>query len=480
MCRSWISETIEPMDFREAMHIIPGLAYLARRLDFHTATAWEHLMCTRFTDSTEELAGQFDLLGKTIGIVKNESCKQGLESVKVCLGNVRSVSRTLERLQNGEIPDDLELFELKGLAFAARSVSELAASLFPFYPPVNDLRQVCAILDPKDTGSSAFSISDMATERLDALLARLEKTQKETPGSEDEELLVEACQEERKTIRIALAAKLQPFAADMQAVLASLTRLDILLAKAQLAADTGMTVPELTDTRTNLEGIWHPEVRESVERRRGEYQLISIGFASGVTVITGANMGGKSVLLKTIALIQALTQFGFPVCAAKAEVLPVAGIGISVGDGESMNEGLSSFGAEILRINAILRDARTRRMLVLVDEPARTTNPEEGRAITRALAGILNDTDSLCLITTHYSGISGKFRRLRVRGLKENIPHGMASHEISRWIDYSLTEWKEGNEMPRDAIRIAGLLGVEGELIETAKNILYGKEQDRT
>ncbi len=92
-----------------------------------------------------------------------------------------------------------------------------------------------------------------------------------------------------------------------------------------------------------------------------------------------------------------------------------------IGDEQSELNGLSSFAAEMLNIQAIIAEARAgKKMLVLIDEPARTTNPHEGLAIANALIDLLELLKVRALITTHYSGLKTSCRKLRVKGL--NIP----------------------------------------------------------
>lgn len=140
---------------------------------------------------------------------------------------------------------------------------------------------------------------------------------------------------------------------------------------------------------------------------------------------------------------------------------------MSIGDEQDELSGLSSFAAEMLRINEIVGRVKTgKRALVLVDELARTTNPEEGRMIVNGVVGFLTDRGVQALVTTHYSGISTSCRKLRVKGFVEGKVQGHISlKNINEFIDYSLEE-EHGDEVPQEALRIAALLGVDGELLE--------------
>ena len=107
--------------------------------------------------------------------------------------------------------------------------------------------------------------------------------------------------------------------------------------------------------------------------------------------------------------------------------------------------------------------------LVLIDEPARTTNPKEGNAIVCGIVDFLKQYKVRSLITTHYS-MDMNCRKLRVKGF---TPHGskekITVQNINSYIDYSLEETNE-TEVPHEAIKIAEIIGVDRELLEHAKN----------
>jgi DNA mismatch repair ATPase MutS len=131
--------------------------------------------------------------------------------------------------------------------------------------------------------------------------------------------------------------------------------------------------------------------------------------------------------------------------------------------------GLSSYASEIIKISNILTDCRQRELLVLIDEPARTTNPVEGKALVQAIIKILEQCPSFTLITTHYSGLGASCRRLRVKGFVEDMTDiPLTPQSINRFIDYSLTEDQSDN-VPHEALRIAAILNCDSEMISLAK-----------
>ena len=177
-------------------------------------------------------------------------------------------------------------------------------------------------------------------------------------------------------------------------------------------------------------------------------------------------MAGKSVLLKTVSLAQYLFQFGFFVPAAQAILAIVDEVISSIGDQQSETSGLSSFAVEILTIDRIIQAGRQgRRVLALVDELARTTNPEEGKILVGNYLRLAEKLHITTLVTTHYSGIQTNSRRLRVKGLQLKENQAITVGNIHDYMDYSLVE-TDADEVPMEAFNIARLFGVDAELLE--------------
>ena len=116
-----------------------------------------------------------------------------------------------------------------------------------------------------------------------------------------------------------------------------------------------------------------------------------------------------------------------------------------------------------------MKRSEKERLLILIDEPARTTNPVEGKAIVQALGDILSRRESFSIITTHYSELGTDCRRLRIAGFREdmaNVP--ISPRNINQFMDYSVVE-DSSETVPHEALRIATLLGCDGNLLELAE-----------
>jgi DNA mismatch repair ATPase MutS len=213
--------------------------------------------------------------------------------------------------------------------------------------------------------------------------------------------------------------------------------------------------------------LTNPEIAEVLALKGRQFQPVSIRFGRETVLITGANMAGKSVLLQSVALAQYLFQFGFFLPAEFAALPVMDEIITSIGDRQSALSGLSSFAVEVLTIDRIIKTAREgKRVLALVDELARTTNPDEGKRMVNGFIRICRKLSLTAIVTTHYSGLDVDCKRLRVKGLQipENVSALSIGH-ISDYMDYSLIE-THNDDVPKEAFTIARLLNVDPEFLD--------------
>lgn len=221
-------------------------------------------------------------------------------------------------------------------------------------------------------------------------------------------------------IRERLSVELRKYHEALQQALDRMGWLDVVIAKAMQARDWGLTRPAITQDTASFRGLFNPELRISLEAAGKRFQPVNIRLTTGPTVITGANMSGKTVLLHSVELAQYMLQFGFYIAAERAEMALVDEVHCSIGDGQDQLSGLSSFAAEMMRMDELAKSVRAgRRVLALIDEPARTTNPVEGRAIVNGVLEFLADYEVPSLVTTHYNGIAAPYRKQKVKGFSE-------------------------------------------------------------
>ena len=130
---------------------------------------------------------------------------------------------------------------------------------------------------------------------------------------------------------------------------------------------------------------------------------ITIRFMDGkrVLIITGPNTGGKTVSLKTFALLSMLNQSGFPVPAEEGTRLPVFdNIYADIGDEQSLDQSLSTFSGHMKNIAKAVKKAGPQ-TLVLLDELGSGTDPQEGTALSMSVLDHLIERKAFVLVTTH-------------------------------------------------------------------------------
>jgi len=259
--------------------------------------------------------------------------------------------------------------------------------------------------------------------------------------------------------------------------------LDLLVAKAYLAIGMEGVRPLVTDEETiNIVEGRHIKVEDALRKHGKRFTPITVRLMKGVTCITGANMGGKTISLKLIGLLSAMAQYGLFVPAERMEFSLKDYIFFSLGDLQSADMGLSTFGAEILEMKSIINRA-DEKGLILVDELARGTNPAEGYAISKAILSHLKDKQAITVITTHFDGLTEdeSIRHLQVRGLagvdyeslgEEISRNGSGIEQVHQHMDYRLVEVGRRNKVPRDAINIARLMGLQEEILQEAQKYL--------
>ncbi|SHJ71462.1 MutS domain V [Geosporobacter subterraneus DSM 17957] len=259
--------------------------------------------------------------------------------------------------------------------------------------------------------------------------------------------------------------------------------LDLLIAKAYFAVGFHGVKPALSgDNILRIEEGRHIKVEDTLRRQGKAFTPITVDLKKGVTCITGANMGGKTISLKLIGQLSAMAQFGIFVPAKGMTFSLKEYIFLSLGDLQSTDMGLSTFGAEIVEIKKILNRAKEKG-LILIDELARGTNPSEGYALSKAIIEYLQDKDAITVITTHIDGLAeGPVCHLQVRGLRdvnfEQLKEQWAQQEaggiemVHQHMDYRLEVVHHRSKVPRDAINIARLMGLDEEILEKAEQYL--------
>ena len=457
------------MQFRKAISEVKGLQFLTEELELKSPMGKKFLLDTKMLCNETELNAEYDLIDRII-----QSGDKIIFDIQSKLSHLRDINGTVKNLHAKLNLDDVELFEIKSFAIHCHGIFKLQDELTHRIVDLPDFSALIDILDPHQSGIPTFYIYDEYSPRLAEARKNLKIAKSANGESEDKlEELFHKAQELEAEVREKLCNRIQVFANDLAFGLKQLAHLDLLIAKAKQAVHLKFNRPKLVEENTNYIGMFHPMIKNELEKQNNKYQEIDIELEKSVCMITGANMAGKTVVLKTLALCQYLCQFGFFVPASKAKISLVDRIMLSVGDEQSEMNGLSSFASEMMNVNHMIEVSQsTPNILVLVDELARTTNPVEGLAIVNAIADIFYQNKIRSVITTHYSGLNSYFRKLRVKGLDKDLgDKNITKNNINSYMDYSLVEDNTG-EVPHEALRVASLLGINKEIIDRAQNQL--------
>ncbi len=230
-----------------------------------------------------------------------------------------------------------------------------------------------------------------------------------------------------------------------------------------------------------LEGAFHPRVRDEVEGRGLRYQPLTLTIDSPVSVVTGPNMGGKTVSLATVGLCVSLAQWGFlPPCSRMEFSLYDY---VYFQPETHGKPGLSSFAAEIVAMKDLLSRVRERG-LILLDEVGRGTNPTQGLALYAAILDYLRRASgdrSTVIASTHFHGLAAALDvpHWQVAGLMAN-ESGLQEAQFSgrgakdldwlhRHMDYTLLKVGPDTPVPQDALLVARVLGLDCEIIRRAE-----------
>ena len=422
-----------------------------------------------------------------------EACRKQIDQLLRVFMRLKMVRGTVEKCAEASL-NEIELFEIKRFLLDCLEIKtlydQISAHLALEGIAFADTAPALDLLDPSGNRVATFYLEDAYYPALQAL--RQEKREVE---AQLRQLPSDALQAQRseiagreelelQRIHSQLSLALRPYLGAMLHNMQTIAQLDLIAQKARLARRWGATRPELTEKRLSLQNMINPKVADLLESRKETFTPISIELTPGATVITGANMGGKSVALKTIALNILLVHYGFFPFASAAQVPLFDDVHIISEDLESVDRGLSSFGGEMVRFVKMCQAIRQGFHFILLDEFARGTNPQEGAAIVRAVTQYLNGCNGISVLATHYDHVAQHaVAHYQVTGLKNVDWQALAgqiaalgpdagAHQIARHMNYGLFRVVGRHDCPRDALNICRLLGMAPEIVENAEKTM--------
>ncbi len=305
------------------------------------------------------------------------------------------------------------------------------------------------VIDKSSTGSTLF-IEPTAINRMQEELNQLK------------------LEEENEIYQILsyLAALIMEYEKELSITLETFIAYDVIFAKAKYSrAIDGNSVQINTNQFIDIKNGRHPLLgKEAVPLN------LTIGKNYRALVITGPNTGGKTVALKTIGLFTSMVQAGLHVpCQADSNFGIFGDILADIGDGQSIEQSLSTFSSHIRKIIDIV--ARSNKYtLVILDEIGSGTDPTEGEGLAIALLDALYKKKSTIIATSHY----GKVKEYAKEA--DGFINGKMHFDIdSLKPTYQLTIGEAGES---NAFVIALRLGLDPDIITHAHQVTYNEKKD--
>ena len=284
---------------------------------------------------------------------------------------------------------------------------------------------------------------------------------------------------ERMRILMAITAEIRPQVPQILEIETYLGEVDFLRAKALFAIDMHAIVPEICKKpMIDWREAYHPVLLLNFRRQGktvvpltirllGDEAMRRLGDeARGerILVISGPNAGGKSVCLKTVAMLQYMLQCGLPVPMSEASQMGFfKQLLIDIGDEQSIEDDLSTYSSHLRNMKHFVRyaDAQT---LLLIDEFGTGTEPMIGGAIAEAVLSQLNEQHAFGVITTHY----GNLKHLAER--TDGIVNGAMLYDRGQLKPlFQLSIGQAGSSF---AVEIARQIGLPETIIQRATDIV--------
>jgi len=282
------------------------------------------------------------------------------------------------------------------------------------------------------------------------------------------DLAVARAQEEKEVHRILcyLTGLVESYQREININIEVMAQYDLAFAKAKFSCATGSTDVHLnTERRIAISGAKHPLL--------GSHAIpldFAIGSGYQSLIITGPNTGGKTVVLKTIGLLTMMVQAGLHVPVNQGSEFAIfEKILCDIGDGQDIQQSLSTFSAHIRNITGIVEYANAN-TLVLLDELGAGTDPSEGTGLAIAILEALHVKGATILATTHYN----ELKEFAIRNSGFEI--GAMAFDLASL--KPLYKLQIGSCGESNALSIAFRLGLDRAVVERAHQLTYKERKE--
>ncbi|MCM1475909.1 MAG: Smr/MutS family protein [Muribaculaceae bacterium] len=217
--------------------------------------------------------------------------------------------------------------------------------------------------------------------------------------------------EERReviAVLISIADSIRPYVDDILQSDNILNQLDFITAKARLAIDVGGSLPSFVDNpEIEWFGAVHPILLLSLKSHGKSIVPLNIVLDSNrrFLIVSGPNAGGKSVVLKTVGIVQYMMQCGLlPPLYDNSRMGFFKDIFVDIGDQQSIENDLSTYSSHLKNMKYFIAHSSSKSLL-LIDEMGSGTEPMIGSAIAQAVLAKLAVSNCYGIVTTHYQNL---------------------------------------------------------------------------
>lgn len=329
-------------------------------------------------------------------------------------------------------------------------------------PSVRDGRMVLPLEAAKKRAISGI-VHDASASGKTVFIEPLEVVE---AGNRMRELEMEAQREEIEILK-RITAQLRPSADSISDSCRILALLDFISAKAKYAREVDGRLPHI-ENKSIIEWYHavHPQLLLSLRQQGREVIPLSLTLdeTDRILIISGPNAGGKSVCLKTVGVVQYMTQCGMlPTVYENSHLGIFKNIFVDIGDEQSLESDLSTYSSHLKNMKCFLQHS-SKSTLILADEMGSGTEPQIGGALAQAILQKLSDTKCLGIVTTHYQNLK------TFAGETPGFINGAMLYDRQHL--RPLFQLSVGSPGSSFALEIARKIGLDNDVIDDAKKIV--------
>ncbi|MGY6742234.1 MAG: endonuclease MutS2 [Cecembia sp.] len=268
-----------------------------------------------------------------------------------------------------------------------------------------------------------------------------------------------------------LTDELRPYIPELRRAFHFLGLVDFIRAKARFAIKTDSNRPILEKQRQlNWINARHPllEVALKLQGKQIIPLNIQLDHNRRLLVISGPNAGGKSVTLKTVAMVQYMLACGLLVpLESHSTCCLFDHFFIDIGDEQNIENDLSTYSSHLMSMKYFTQFA-DKKTILFIDEFGTGTEPQFGGAIAEGILLALNKTGAYGVITTHYGNLK------QIAAKSQGLVNGAMRYDVDHLEPlYQLEIGKPGSSF---ALEIASKIGISKDIIDYAK-VHIGEER---